>query len=540
MKMQNDLILKSNTSEWGRQGMALGMVLVVVLGVSILGLALMTSANMTALGTSRYLNSTKAFWLADAGAQRFNNRAYQQIWDGFTDSSVGGGTMSVAVFSNNTPPYAECIGVVNGSTQRVQIEYSVQAPSFNYATFAGNASSNNWYFTLRGNGTTNMVNGHLIGGRDLVSGDVFVNGKVALYEQSAVSNAPAPNSYTNNGAIFATSTIALSNSAMAYGGTYPNQTNQPVPNISVMNYASNNSWNVAREFQNAGISSGTLPVGHPLRNIVVKNPSNRASQNNSTTNVDDFYFEPMNASQPSGTTQFQAKTPLDLGKKKVYYVNGHVWFNNLSVYGFAVTGTATIVATRDIHISDNLKYATTNDMLGLIAIGTYDSSGQLADGGNIYFGDPSYGTLFTADAFMFAANNFYYNTSSTDPSLQQEPTTGFQVYGNYAAMNQVRVNRDWYSLFTYTTNGSGSRRVITTTTNDYAAWFDPSTNRWRDVAGNTVLAMGVTNTLRHYQMVLKYDERVHRQDSQPPMLPAMRTGVSGYFDGITKWKLVPY
>ena len=45
---------------------------------------------------------------------------------------------------------------------------------------------------------------------------------------------------------------------------------------------------------------------------------------------------------------------------------------------------------------------------------------------------------------MFAANNFLYNVDSTDPDNYQRPETGFNVYGNWVALNEVSIIRDWY------------------------------------------------------------------------------------------------
>jgi hypothetical protein len=216
-----------------------------------------------------------------------------------------------------------------------------------------------------------------------------------------------------------------------------------------------------------------------------------------------------------------ALTPLNLGMNAVYYVDGHVWFENSGTMGFTYTGVATIVSTRNIHLGDNLTHAT-NSLLGLVALGSYDSSGHLqSNTGNIYFGDPNFGTLYSADAFMLAANNFYYNTDSSN--VAGEPLTGFTVFGNYAAMNQVLVFRDWY------TNSPG---------NVDAAWYDPSTNRWRDVLSNNILS---TNKIfKHYQMIVKYDERIRRQSTQPPHLPGMQSFTAdGIYGGIYDWSLNP-
>lgn len=519
MKTRDAVELQLACFDGGRQGMALGMVMVIVLAISILGVALMSASTMNSVETSRYLNSVKAFWLAEAGIQRFEKRAFAGNFTGFSDTALGGGLLQVTVNSNVTPPYAESIAVVHGAEQRVLVHYQYLALSYQHVLFAANRSGSPWSFTLRGTGNPNASD---VGGRDILMGDLYADGDVKLYEQSIVSNAPAPNTFYLSGDVEATGTITLSNSASVTGTRYEHVPDKDAPDLVDMNYASNNTWNISREFQNAGVSSGRLPVGHPLRNVVVKNPSDRSTENSRTTG-DDFYFEPMNANN-NGASQKEARTPLNLGANQTYYADGHVWFHNLDVMGFAVTGTATIAATRDVHISDNLKYATTNSLLGLVALGNYDSSGNLLNGGNVYFGDPEYGTTYTVDAFMFAASNFYYNTSANNPSQQEEPETGFQVFGNFAAMNQVVVYRDWY------TGGSPAR--------PRAAWYDPSTNRWRDAL--TLSILGTNTTFRHYQMIVKYDERIRNQSTQPPRLPRQQGVAGGMYGGIIDWSVAPY
>lgn len=521
MKKFMNSMLKGSGSLRNQAGMALGMVMVIVLAVSVLGVALISASTMSAVETSRYLNSVKAFWLAEAGIQRFDKRAFAGIWSPFSDTSVGAGGIQVTLFSNAIPPYAESVGSVQGDIQRIRVEFQYLAHSYQHAIFAANNSGVPWTFSLRGIGSPAMVSGHERSGRDVVMGNIYADGDVVLYEQSMVSNAPAPNSYLLMGDVEATGIIALSNAATIRGSRYENVAEIPAPDLVVMNYASNNTWNIRREFQNARVTSGNLPSGHPLRNVVVINPSDRTAENRSTPG-DDFYFEPINANN-NGATQKEAKTPLALGVNQTYYVDGNVWFHNLDVYGFAIDGTATIAATHDIHISDNLKYSTTNSLLGLVSLGRYDATGHLQSGGNVYFGDPEYGTTYTVDAFMFAANDFCYNISANTPTRQEEPTTGFQVYGNYAAMNQVRVFRDWYT-------GSGG---------DRSAWYDPSTNRWRDVLTSAMLSSSQTNTLRHYQMTVKYDERIRNQSTQPPRLPRQQSGAGSLYGGITRWILNP-
>lgn len=505
-----------------REGVALGMVLVVVLAVSILGAALVSSAMLNAVETSRYLNSTKAFWLAEGGLQRFDKRAFEGDFTGFGDTTFAEGTVQVTVSNNATPPYAEAVAIVQGAEQRIKVEYQYLAPSYNHAIFSANESGTPWTFTLRGTGVPNSSD---IGGKDIVMGNIYADGDVRLYEQSMVSNAPAPNTYALAGDVEATGIIRLTNSATVRGSQSQYVTKKLAPDLTNMNYAANCTWDVARAFNTTNVdANGRLPSGHPLRNVVRRRVA--SGQTN-------FYFEPVNVFTEAGPNEDKkAGNPLDLSlgnpsRGQVYYVDGHVWFHNTTAYGFSVTGKTTIVSTKDIHISDNLKYANTNSLLCLVALGTYNSSGNLTSGGNVYFGDPTYGTTYMVDAFMFAANNFYYNISADNPSQQEVPDTGFTVYGNYAAMNQVVIYRDWYQ-------SNGLWR---------AAWYDPSTNRWRDampIGGTNNRVLPTNTTFRHYQMIVKYDERIRQQATQPPQLPRIQTANSGIYGGITRWDAYPY
>lgn len=101
-----------------------------------------------------------------------------------------------------------------------------------------------------------------------------------------------------------------------------------------------------------------------------------------------------------------------MGQDRIYYVYGDIWIHSRSTYGFILDGKLTTVATGDIHISDNIEYVTNESLLGLVAPGKYDSSGNISNGGNIYFWAPRYGTTDSVFGMMFVANNFLYNTVS--------------------------------------------------------------------------------------------------------------------------------
>ena len=259
--------------------------------------------------------------------------------------------------------------------------------------------------------------------------------------------------------------------------------------------------------------------------MVEKNPSNRSTECSSTTG-DDYFFEPVNVGN-YGATSKDAKTPLSLGNERVYYIDGNVWIHSKSTYRFLIDGNATIVATGNIYICDNTKYADDESLLGLVALGEYDAAGQLTSGGNIYFGDPRYGTMYTVSALMFAGNDFLYNTDSVTGQAG-EPETGFSVYGNFAAMNQVSIRRDWYDAEVGSGRGYGRGR-----TEARPAYYDPDTGQWIDLEDGSVLSSSEIDSLRHYQMKVDYDARVRDIGTQPPGLPK---GAGTIFNGITRWE----
>ncbi|GAG28499.1 unnamed protein product, partial [marine sediment metagenome] len=113
------------------------------------------------------------------------------------------------------------------------------------------------------------------------------------------------------------------------------------------------------------------------------------------------------------------------------------------------------------------------------------------------------------------------NTDSVTGGTQ-EPESGFSIYGNLTALNQVSVNRDWY-------NPNGE------TGNPRPAYFDTTQDQWVDVDNGTVLTLTEFDTLRHYQMILDYDDRVRTKLTQPPGLPK---GVGTIFVGLTDWEEV--
>ncbi len=495
----------------GQEGAILGMVMVVVALVSMVGVGLLELAARDAEEASRAVVNTRAFWLAEAGVQRIIKRLYDGQNGGLGSQTLGPGDYDVALYDNQDPAYAIARGRAGTAERYVRVDLHYLVAPFESAVHGGNDSGTDWVFDLRGTGDPD---GSDIGGRDIINGSIFVNGDFFMEGESEVNAAPAPNSHGLNGDVEATGSITVNGSASVAGVQAPGAAPHGGMDLQAMDYANNNTYNISQIFSDLGITSGALPATHPLHDVVVINPGNRGSECASTPG-DDFFFEPQSLNS-SGSAK-EARTPLVLGDGNVYYVDGDVWFHSYNTYGFKVDGQATIVSSGNIHISDNLKYADSSDLLGLVAAGTYDAMGELDGGGDIYFGDPQFGTLYTADAFMFAGNNFLYNTR-VNGGGQAEPASGFKMFGNFAAVNQVVVYRDWYKP-----DNSGVR---------LAAVYDHDDNRWEDAGTGVALSETEKNSIRHYQMELTYDERIWNTETQPPRLPR---GSGRIFGGVAGW-----
>ncbi len=497
-----------------RSGAILGVVLVIVGVVSFIGMGLMELAARDAEESSKALLNVRAFWLAEAGAQRIVKRLYDGINGNVGNRTLGRmGRYRVWLYDTADPPYAVARGRAGTVDRFVRVDLTYLATPYEETVFGGNDSGTPWTLHLGGTGNPDWRDR---GGRDIIDGNVFVNGDLFMDGDSEINSAPPPNTYNLNGDAEVTGDIALDDSASIDGNQMPGSSPRTTPDLRAMDYPNNNTYDIAQVFDDLGISSGYLPVGHPLRDVVVKNPSDRSSEC-ATTPGDDFFFEPRSISG-AGTPK-TAVTPLDLGDGNVYYVDGEVWFHNYRTYGFEMDGQATIVSSGDIHISDNIAYEDDSSLLGLVALGEYDAMGNLDRGGDIYFGDPEFGTLFTVDAFMFAGNDFLYNTRSNGGG-QEEPDSGFDVFGNFAAVNQVVVHRDWY------TQRVGWRRY------QRAALFNHATGQWVDLLTGAVLTSTEVSSLRHYQMKVTYDERIWNPETQPPGLPH---GTGSIFGGVVGW-----
>jgi len=505
-------------------GIALITVLSITLIITILGFSLLTLAEGEVTLTQKAINRTKAFYLAEAGISKLATRLQNNEFGNIENTPLGEGSFRVEIYTDgNELPYAISTGKVRGEEKRIRVGVSFLAAPYEHSIYAGNTGLENWFFVLRGEGdpqsTGSFGSQREVGGSDTVNGNIHIHGDITLCEESSINPAPLPNTYELNGDVDSTGNVNILDSASVSGEIEEHIDRTDSPDLAGMNYATNNTHSVSQMFEDEDIESGYLPKDHELYNVVVKNPADRAEECASTAG-DDYFFEPKTITG-WGASQKDATTPLNLGEDRIYYVEGNVWVHSKTTYGFLVNGKATIVATRNIHICDNIKYANSQTLLGMVALGEYNNQNELINGGNVYFGDPRYGTTYTVSALMFAANNFLYNTDSVTGSAE-EPLTGFSVYGNLTGLNHIAIYRDWYD--------------DQQTGQAMPAYFDCSTGQWISIKNGTALTSTEINTLRHYQMIVSYDDRIRTKDTQPPGLPK---GAGNIFAELTSWEELP-
>ena len=500
------------------KGLALVAVVIFACIFVILGFSMLNVAKTEIVLTQTEVDSTKAFYAAEAGIAELTTRLYNKQFESIEDTALGDVRYQVDFYYDIDSPNAISTGRAGNAEKRIKVELSFLAPPYECSIYAGNFAGETWAFELRGQGDPQAAGDGEVGGKDIVNGNVFVDGDVTLYEESSVNPAPLPNTYELAGDVDSTGSTNILDSALVSGTVSDGAAPLGSPDLLSMNYGVNNTHNVSQIFADAGVDWGYLPSDNELYDVVVKNPGNRSDECTSTVG-DDYFLEP--ASVSGGGGQKDATTPLHLGDNRIYYIDGDVWVHHKSTYGFLVDGKVTIVATGDIHISDNIVYADSESLLGLVALGQYDSEGQLLSGGNIYFGDPRYGTMYAVSALMFAADSFLYNTDSVTGGAE-EPETGFSVYGNLNALNQVSIERDWYD-----DEGTGTARP---------AHFDSSLGQWVDLETGTALTATEIGSLRHYQMTVSYDDRVRTIGTQPPGLPK---GAGTIFGGLKYWEELP-
>ena len=231
----------------------------------------------------------------------------------------------------------------------------------------------------------------------------------------------------------------------------------PTPDIAGMNYEHTADIDVGKLFaaeefytsDDAGGKAWQVPEANPAH-IFRKNPSDRSTEVNSTQKDDYFIEDPYEPVRRDVAQDGSDPYPITISgfdgepgtnsNQKVFFIDGNLWVHNIPTYSIAFEHDnpngmqITFVVKGNIYYGDNVFYDNPDkDGIAFIAI----KDENVADSGNIYFGDPRAGTLNIMHGYMFAEENFY------DNNLNKSGSKVVEVYGNMTAGNQVLIQRDY-------------------------------------------------------------------------------------------------
>jgi hypothetical protein len=426
------LCIDTNNKRRGSASVVAFVAITVLVGLCGAMLMIASRSNSEAGAT---VNQHQATSTAEAGL----DRALAQVMRGDTTDigsadapeAFGGGNFWVEIDPNEdaglvtVTAYAQ----VRGEGEALQALLTAGGNDiYDHALFAGN-TSNDPLYALGLGGTGSQA--------DQVLGDVYSGGSVDIAGDANVT-----------GTIRAQDAV---NGAAGEAGVY-----QPVPDISAMDYENSADFNVADlftsatyEYDDAGGNAWQLPESDPAH-IFRKNPSDRSTDVSSTVKDDYFLedpYEPVNLDKGSDGSNAYALSisgvsgePGVDGNHKVYYIDGNLWIHNRKTYSFKLKHNEangvqiTFIAKGNIYFSDNVFYENTAED-GIAFIAMRDDG--VSDSGNIYFGDPIFGTLEQMHAFMYAENDF------VDKNMSASGSATVAVYGNMTAGNQMNIERDY-------------------------------------------------------------------------------------------------
>jgi hypothetical protein len=422
--------------------------LIVLLAIGSLAGVVLTVGQRNSGEIKALTDQNTALFVAEAGANEALLRveANDDEWIGNADQPVSfsGGSYWVEVTDNKdttlTLTAQASVGMQSKAIEVVVVREDEGI--YTNGIFAGNSSGDPLYsLDLSG----------LLTQADHVYGDIYSGGNVNVKGDAEV-----------HGTIRATGTVTGKGSTSAETGE-----KQPIPDITGMNYASTADVKVASEFStggptyasnSAGGSAWQLPESNPAH-IFRKNPSDRTTETGGTTKDDYFLEDPYEPVRPDsksdGSDAYMVSLsgvngePGSSSNQKVFYIDGNLWLHNAKTMSLKFASQAggvqvTFVVRGNIYFSDNVFYSnTTTDGVAFVAI----KDSGVADSGNIYFGDPKFGTLERMYAYLYAENNF------VDVNLSATGSARVELYGNMTAGNQVKINRDYVTT-------SGGKTVV--------------------------------------------------------------------------------
>lgn len=315
---------------------------------------------------------------------------------------------------------------LHGSHRRVvRARLRSSAPVFHHAIFAGN-SSNDPSYVLQFEGTGADA--------DDINGDVYSGGDLLVAQDADVSGDARAR-------------------GMVSGVEGATGVAQPGFDFSQVDFTAAGIVDVAAAFASGGVlrssaAGGTakeLPENHPAH-IFRLNPSDRSTECNGTTKPDYFLedpYEPVGgtSSLDNGSDNYMVTVADGASKQRqTYYIDGNLWIHSHKSYGFMLEsggpkGTqVTFIVKGNITFSDSFRIEDLDqDAVGFVALNDPD----VPDSGNIYMGDPSFGTLKELHAFLYAENDFL------DINLSAAGSKTVRILGSMTAGDKVAIERTY-------------------------------------------------------------------------------------------------
>ena len=426
----------------GRSGSALLSSLVIVVVLSGIALSALTMTMAHKREVSLVSKESRAFYLAEAGLSDAvlqlttarNTGDLPPLSIGTSDSPIelkNGEYFCTLVENDDASFTVTSTGVSN--LRRTTLE-AVVAPNpggiWDHAIFAGNINGDPAY-------TLNL--GGAGGQADEIDGNIYSGQDVIITEDASVT-----------GDIHAVGSIS--------GMAGDEGKSHLLPDIDSMNYETEHDFDIAAMFAADGVMEASDLGGNALQvpednpaHIFRLNPDDRLDEITETTKDDYFLEDPYmpvkdyidpESGEEGHTISISGSPgePGPEGTKKLYYIDGNLWVHNKSYLDLRVKHTGpdgakiTFVVKGNIYFCDDVDTVNKNvDGLAFIAI----EDELEADSGNIYLGDPRYGTLDKMEAFMYAENNFY------DNNLDESGSKIVRIIGNMTASNQVDIQRDF-------------------------------------------------------------------------------------------------
>lgn len=470
------------------------MIVATVMTMMVIGMvaAFMMPTMSRFQGTRRHIDSTRAFFAAEAGV----SYAIDDLNEG------GGGNLGSAqapldyrgvasffVVTTVNPDDTYTIlstASVGTSTERIEVVgFAESLPaSFYYAIFSGNDSGKLPHAVSFGGTAGGKKCGTCKNCKakpqkkclnptkpdhDIVNGDVYASGDVAVSGAASIT-----------GDVDATGAVTDGSSSPIDGEITRSHVGLPGPDIQGQEYGSTADVFVAKEFakgtvtkSNSGIeTASSVEMNKSVQ--ATKDPDNLASI--FATGVLNTYGKVpamTNANYFLGdwhqSTNGETITVTPEQNNKVYYVDGNLWvetngygptiettdgsplnitfvargnlyFADLFSYGNAALDGVLFIAESDgesyTDTNGNSEYDSGEPILHDNGNGKYD--GNKEGSGNIYWGDPNVGPLGIVHAFLYAENNF--DDYALDTSGKPQP---FTINGFMQAGNQIRINRDF-------------------------------------------------------------------------------------------------